>query len=190
MTFKQQITSTGYVLMTILIMPVKASAVQVADVRFEPLVATAVADLNLRGAGLLRFLGIFKVYAGAFYLDEDAPLSEALEDRAKRLEVQYFRAFKGEEFGPATIKLMRKNVDEVTMTRIADEIAYHNSLYEDVKPGDRGTLTYLPGRGTELTLNGRVLGVIPGAEFASALFSIWIGAEPIDLNFKRQLLGA
>ena len=85
---------------------------------------------------------------------------------------------------------MRKNVDEETMARIADEIAYHNSLYKDVNPGDRATLTYFPGRGTELALNGQVLGIIEGAEFASALFSIWIGEQPIDLNFKRQLLGA
>ena len=139
---------------------------------------------------MLRYLGIFKVYAGAFYLERNAPLGEALSDRAKRLEVQYFRSIKGEDFGPATIKLMRKNVNEATMVRLADEIAYHNSLYKDVSPGDRATLTYIPGEGTELALNGRILGVIEGAEFASALFSIWIGDQPLDLNFKRQLLGS
>ena len=190
MIFNRKSLFIGCILLLILLTPLNVSAVRVADVSFEPLVPTAAADLNLRGAGLLRFLGMFKVYAGAFYLDEDAPLSKALEDHAKRLEVQYFRSFKGEEFGPATIKLMQKNVDASTMARLADEIAYHNSLYEDVKPGDRATLTYLPGKGTELALNGRVLGVIEGAEFASALFSIWIGAQPIDQNFKRQLLGS
>jgi hypothetical protein len=63
-------------------------------------------------------------------------------------------------------------------------------LYVDVQPGDRYSLTYIPGRGTELALNGEPRGVIEGAEFAAALFSIWIGREPIDKSFKNQILGS
>ena len=188
----KKIKSSGIIgLLTLLmiVLPFNVYGAKIADVEFERHVKMPATELDLRGVGLLRYLGIFKVYAGAFYLEKEAPLYQALDDRAKRLEVQYFRAFKGEDFGPATIELMQKNVDADTMERLADEIAYHNSLYEDVKPGDRATLTYLPGRGTELMLNGRVLGVIKGAEFASALFSIWIGDQPIDDGFKKQLLG-
>jgi hypothetical protein len=174
---------------TLFAMPSAGLSARVADVTFEPRIETKVADLGLVGAGLLRYLGIFKVYAGAFYLDEGATRDEALADHAKRLEVQYFRSFKGEDFGPATIELMAKNVDAAAMERLADEIALHNSLYPDVSPGDRATLTYLPGVGTELAINGETRGIIPGAEFALALFSIWIGEQPIDTNFRQQLMG-
>ena len=69
------------------------------------------------------------------------------------------------------------------------QIDYHNSLYEDVQPGDRYSLTYIPGRGTELALNGEPKGIIEGAEFAQAVFSIWLGPKPIDNTFKKQILG-
>jgi hypothetical protein len=112
-----------------------------------------------------------------------------LADRAKRIEVEYLRSFKGEDFGPATVKMMEKNVDKTTIEKLRQQIDYHNSLYEDVEPGDRYALTYIPGRGTELSLNGKPKGIIEGADFANALFSIWIGQQPIDESFKRQILG-
>jgi hypothetical protein len=145
--------------------------------------------LVLTGTGLLRYLGFIKAYVGAFYLDENCPIDEALTDRAKRIEVQYFKAIKGKDFGPATDKSIAKNIDPETFERLRPQIEYHNSLYVDVQPGDRYSLTYIPGRGTELALNGEPRGVIEGAEFAAALFSIWIGQEPIDKTFKKQILG-
>jgi hypothetical protein len=50
-------------------------------------------------------------------------------------------------------------------------------------------LTYLPGIGTELALNGRPMGVIEGADFAAAIFSLWLGENPYDRQFKSALLG-
>ena len=68
-------------------------------------------------------------------------------------------------------------------------IEYHNSLYENVQPGDRYSLTYIPGKGTELALNGESKGLIEGPDFAAAVFSIWLGPKPISDSFKRQILG-
>jgi len=85
--------------------------------------------------------------------------------------------------------MMKKNVDKATIERLRQQIDHHNSLYEDVGPGDRYALTYIPGKGTELALNGEPKGVVEGADFATALFSIWIGQEPIDETFKRQIMG-
>ena len=42
----------------------------------------------------------------------------------------------------------------------------------------------------ELALNGQKLGTIEGADFARSVFSIWIGAQPIDHNSKETILGA
>ena len=73
--------------------------------------------------------------------------------------------------------------------RLRPRIDYHNNLYVDVKPGDRYALTYIPGLGTELALNGRPVGIIEGADFAAALFSLWLGKYPYDERFKKALLG-
>jgi hypothetical protein len=48
---------------------------------------------------------------------------------------------------------------------------------------------YLPGEGTMLSLNGERLGSIPGDDVVRAAFSIWLGANPIDKNFRDLLLG-
>ena len=179
----------GFLSLIILTQPLAAGAVEIADIKFEKQFRAPETGLELRGVGLLRYLGVFKAYAGAFYLEEGAPINEALADRAKRIEVEYLRSFKGEDFGPATVKMMEKNVDKATIERLRQQIDYHNSLYEDVGPGDRYALTYIPGRGTELALNGEPKGVIEGADFATALFSIWIGQKPIDESFKQQITG-
>jgi hypothetical protein len=59
----------------------------------------------------------------------------------------------------------------------------------DVEPGDRYAITYVPGVGTELSLNGQTRGIIEGQDFASALFALWLGEKPFDKRFKADLLG-
>jgi hypothetical protein len=163
-------------------------AAEVAGVHFRDDFLVDKTKLNLTGAGLLRYWG-FKAYTGAFYLEEGAPIDDVLADRAKRIELEYFRSIKGEDFGPATNKSIAKNVDSKTFDRLRPRIDYHNSLYEDVRPGDRYSLTYVPGKGTELARNGEPKGLIEGADFAAAVFSIWLGPKPISDSFKRQILG-
>jgi hypothetical protein len=182
-------TAIVFLISIALILPLSAGAVEIDDIKFEKQFRASETGLEIKGVGLLRYLGVFKAYAGAFYLEEGAPINQALADRAKRIEVEYLRSFKGEDFGPATVKMMEKNVDKTTIEKLRQQIDYHNSLYEDVEPGDRYALTYIPGRGTELSLNGKPKGIIEGADFANALFSIWIGQQPIDESFKRQILG-
>lgn len=42
---------------------------------------------------------------------------------------------------------------------------------------------------TELSKNGRSLTVIPGADFASAYFGLWLGDQPIDIRLRDDLRG-
>lgn len=166
-----------------------ATATVVDGVKFESKMYTPDVSLRLKGAGTLRYMIFIKAYAGALYLPVGVTADQALADVPKHLEVEYFHAISGEDFGPATNKSIAKNVDAATFEKLRDRIEYHNSLYEDVKPGDRYSLTYVPGKGTLLALNGIPKGTIDGADFAAALFSIWLGPNPIDGNFKQALLG-
>ncbi len=56
------------------------------------------------------------------------------------------------------------------------------------KKGQRAVMTYLPGAGTTVTLDGREAALIPGADFASALFAIWFGDKPADAELKAAIL--
>ena len=163
-------------------------AAKIEGASFRDSITVDNTTLKLTGTGLLRYWG-FKAYVGAFYLEEGFTIEEALSDRAKRIEIEYLRPIKGKDFGPATDKGISENVDVETFKRLRPQIDYHNSLYEDVQPGDRYSLTYIPGKGTELALNGEAKGIIGGAEFASAVFSIWLGPKPINESFKKQILG-
>lgn len=42
----------------------------------------------------------------------------------------------------------------------------------------------------ELALNGQKPGTIEGGDFDRSVFSIWIGAQPIDHDFKETIQGA
>jgi hypothetical protein len=171
----------------LLILP-QIEAAEIEGINFDDQYKTEDLVLNLRGTGLLRAMVFAKVYVGALYLPEDCPSELALSNVPKRLEVEYFRSIAGDDFGPATNKKISENVDPQTYERLQPRIEYHNSLYQDVQPGDRYALTYIPGKGTELTLNGEPRGVIEGADFAAALFSIWLGSKPISESMKKELL--
>ncbi len=145
-------------------------------------------NLELTGVALLRYWG-FKAYTGAFYIESGAAAEDALSDKAKRLELEYYRSIEGEDFGKAVNKILARNLEPEKLQRLKPKIDYHNGLYQDVKPGDRYSLTYIPGQGTQLALNGTPIDTIEGAEFAAAIFSIWLGENPISLDFKQDILG-
>ena len=93
-------------------------------------------------------------------------------------------------FARVTVEQISRNVDASTLARLRSSIGQLNKLYTDVQPGDRYSLTYVPGVGTELALNGQPRGLIEGAEFSAALFAIWIGRQPIDEPLRKQPLAS
>ena len=117
------------------------------------------------------------------------PEKQVLEDVPKRLEIAYKYGFEAADLRKATIDGIRNNVDAATFAELAEPIAAMNALYRDVEPGQRYAITYVPGVGTELALDGEVLGVVPGAAFGSAVFGIWLGPKPFDDALRDTLLG-
>ena len=162
--------------------------VDVGGVRFNGTVDAMDQRLHLHGAGVLKYMVWIKAYAGALYLPEAATAEDALEPVAKHLVLAYFHSIKGGDFAKATRKKIADNVTADQARALEARIDRLTDLFRDVAPGDRYALTYLPGAGTVLSLNGELLGAIPGDDFARAVFSIWLGANPIDKHFRDQLL--
>jgi hypothetical protein len=161
---------------------------EIEGVRFPDQLQMGEAQLRLRGAGLLRYRTIIKAYVAALYLDEGTRSEEILGENARRLEIEYFWSIPADQFAKATIDGMSRNVDTMTLESLKARIVAFNEFYEDVKSGDRYSITYVPGRGTELALNGEAKGSIEGADFAAALFAIWFGPNPLDEKLRRELL--
>jgi hypothetical protein len=51
-------------------------------------------------------------------------------------------------------------------------------------PVDRYVVTDLPGVSTELALNDRRKGIIPGVDVVIPYFAIWLGPHPINEALK------
>ena len=149
--------------------PRHAAAAELEGVRFAERRQVGDASLELNCVGLLRYKYVIKAYVAALYLGSGVAPSDVLGDVPKRLEISYFW-----------------NLDAETRVKLRPRLDRINAL--NVKPGDRYALTYIPGVGTELSLNEQRKGVIPGADFANAYFRIWLGEQPIDTSFRDRLL--
>jgi len=165
-----------------------ASALTVEKVTFADSVTIGGTTVPLRNAALLRYLKFIKAYVAALYLPEGVTAENVLSDVPKRLEINYLVSIKGPDFGKGAEPTLKLNQTPAELAKLRSRIDRINAIYRDVKPGDRYALTYLPGRGTELTLNGTSLTVIEGADFAAAYFGIWLGRNSINDDLKRDLL--
>jgi hypothetical protein len=165
------------------------AAVKIEGITFEKSYRANDTLLQLRGYGLLRYLVFIKAYVGAFYMPPEVDAALALGSTPRRLELSYFHAIRAADFAKATRQKIADNVAPETLKVIDERLERFNGLYRDVQPGDRYALTYLPGKGTELSLNGVSLGHIEGEDFAAAVFAIWLGPAPIDVTFRDTLLG-
>ncbi|RQW79162.1 MAG: hypothetical protein EHM62_06795 [Methylococcus sp.] len=180
--------TTFLVLLALAFAPLPARAITVEGVTFAREVRIGDATVPLRNAALLRYLYFLKAYVAALYLPADVAPERALADVPKRLEISYLVAIRGEDFDKGAAPVLRRNLSPTELERLQQRLDRLNAAYRDVQPGDRYALSYHPGRGTELNLNGTPLVTIEGADFAAAYFGIWLGREPIDEGLKRSLL--
>lgn len=162
----------------------------IKGVEFPDSVVVADTELTLRGVAVLKWAMFFSVYAGAFYLPAEQPGNDWHEDIPKMLELAYFRDFKAEDFSSSSEKLLKRDLTETEFKRLEGRLEDFCNLFRDVKAGDRYSLTYSPATGTELWLNNQRLGAVPGNDFATAYFGIWLGPTPINTTFRDRLLGA
>ncbi len=179
---------TACVFFVALFLGTAADAATIEGVTFADRYQAGTTTLMLNNVGLLRYRVIFKGYVAALYLGEGVRPEQVLTDVPKRLELEYFWSIAGPDFGKAAEKILADNFPAAQITSFRSRLDRLNTLYENVKPGDRYALTYIPGVGTELALNGKPKGIIEGADFAAAYFAIWLGAKPLDASLKAQLL--
>ena len=154
-----------------------ADTVEIEGVKFPLSYTHENRKLTLRGYAVLNYMYIIKAYAGAFYLEEGKVRADSLGKSARILALE------------ATEVMIKKNVTPAQYQAMKDRVDKFNSLYRDVKPGDRYRAIYIPGKGTSLYHNNRLISTTGGDDFAFAFFSVWLGKNPIDINFRSKLLG-
>ena len=186
---RMHVVATGATLILALMLSRPAAAAEIEGVRFAEQIRSGDANLQLTCTGLLRYKVVIKAYVAALYVGNGVAADDVRADVPKRLELSYFWSIRGADFGRAGDEILERNLDEATFAALRPRLDRINAWYRDVKPGDRYALTYVPGVGTQLALNGTEIGTIEGADFAKAYFRIWLGDDPVDARMRDQLLG-
>jgi len=150
--------------------------------------------LVLNGAGL-RKRAFFQVYVIGLYLPEKkTAAADALgAPGAKRVLIHMLRDVDAAQFVDALRDGMKDNVNEAEMKRLEPQIAELAGAMNQIKTAKTGmriTLDWLPGKGTQLTAEGKPAGApIAGEDFYRALLRIWLGDRPVQDDLKKALLG-
>ena len=58
----------------------------------------------------------------------------------------------------------------------------------DLRAGESITITYIPGQGTVVKAAASDEITVAGKDFADALFSVWLGPQPVDDELKNEML--
>lgn len=147
------------------------------------------ARFDLIGSTTFRWMSVIKVYDARLHLGAGESPKKVFADIPVRLQLTYHRGFTAAEIVQGGDALLARNVKAETLVTLRDRLELINRAYRDVREGDSYTLTYVPGKGTTLRLNGSPLVTIPGHDFAAAYFRIWLGDDPISASMRDALLG-
>ena len=171
-----------------------AKAARIDDQSFDDRIRIADTELLLNGVGL-RAVAWLKGYAAGLYLSRRARTPEEVlaAPGAKRLQLRMLQEVGTEEFIKAFDKGVARNTPPAELPGMTERIARFDALLRDigqVKKRDVVDLDWLPGRGMQLTFNGRLQGApIPGEDLYAALLRIFVGQRPADPELKIGLLG-
>ena len=148
--------------------------------------------LVLNGIGLREKLWV-DVYVGSLYLAKktDNVVEILASPHANRIQMDFvYKKVAKKKLLTAWEEGFSKNQTKETVTALQDRInQFYGYFDQDVVAKDQYILDYLPGKGTTVTKNQKVLGVIPGEDFKNALLEIWLGNFPADKGLKKGMLG-
>jgi hypothetical protein len=166
-----------------------AFAREVAGVTLPDTTTVEGRTLKLNGMGL-RTKVVFKVYVAGLYLETPSKDAGAVisSDQVKQMELSLLRSLDHSKITEAITEGFEKN-SKSQLAGLKARLDRLNSMIPNVEKGDRITLTYVPGKGTIVSAKNVEKGVIEGKDFADALFSVWLGATPVQADLKKGLLG-
>ncbi len=167
-----------------------AAAMELAGVTLPDTVTVNGTVLKLNGMGVRKKLFI-KVYVGGLYLVKPGHDAAAViaADEPKEVVMHFLYSKVGKD---KLVEAWRDGFAANSAARLPmlqARLDQFCALWPDMKSGERAAITYLPGVGTKLEINGKDAGVIPGKDFADAMFAVWLGAKPADAGLKAGMLG-
>jgi len=167
------------------------AATNVAGVNVDQSCNTGDQALKLNGAGI-RSKFFFKIYVGVLCLEQPARDATAVlaAPGAKRMQMNMlYDKVEAEKITDGWKEGFRANLDSTAYTRLEPRLKQFNAMFHTLRKGDVVNMDYIPGRGTEVSINGESRGIVEGEDFFRALLQVWIGQHPADKSLKKGLLG-
>jgi len=149
-------------------------------------VKQVIPDARLAGTGPLTWFGLH-VYDARFYVSQAGFSPDHMTTEPFALDLDYAHAFSGAKIAAKG----QQEMDQMGITTKQQSAAWEKqmaSLFPDVKEGDHLIGLFVPGKGTSFYLNEKLLGTIPGDDFAYAFFSVWLAAKTPAPKLRTSLL--
>lgn len=178
--------------LAVLLCAVGASAALAGEAAGVKMPDTATVEgktLKLNGIGLRKKM-LFKVYVAGLYVETPSKNAATLisSDEVKSITLHVLRSLSGNQIGEAISDGFWHN-SKAQMGVLTDRLQKLTSMFPAVVEGDQIVLTYVPGKGTSVSAKGQAKGVIEGKDFSDALLSVWLGANPVQEDLKKAMLG-
>jgi long-chain acyl-CoA synthetase len=147
----------------------------------------------LNGAGV-RNKWFFKVYVGALYLAQKQSSDDAIiaDENVHRVALHMLRELGSKKLYGAFSEAIEANHTSAELAAMDADLKQMAAIFDavkEVKEGDVIALDYLPGSGTQISVNGTARGTIAGVTFNRALLRIWLGSKPAQADLKKAMLG-
>ena len=166
----------------------RAHARDVEGVKLPEQVTIGQSTLSLNGAGV-RTKFLVKVYVGGLYLQ--SPTSDAgaviAADQPRRIVLVLLHDLSKDQMSSSFREAFEANAGD-RMDSLRERMGRFEGFLQSGHPGDWMAITYQPGRGVTVVNKAGNWIVIPGKDFADALFSVWLGPHPADSGLKKAML--
>lgn len=148
--------------------------------------------LILNGIGLREKFWV-DVYVGSLYLPvKTSNVADILSSqKAVRVQMDFiYEEVDQEKLVTAWREGFHMNQEKNVINALAERMEqFYGFFNENAVEKDQFIIDYIPGKGTTVSKNGKILGTIPGIDFKNALLQIWLGNFPADENLKSGMLG-
>ena len=162
---------------------------EVAGVKMSDSATVEGKNLRLNGMGLRKKV-IFKVYVAGLYLENPSKDASTVlsSEQVKSIHLRMLRSISGSELSDSIGEAFWRNAGPSKSTLNA-RLQKLKAMFPSVVPGDLIVLTYVPGKGTAVSAKDQQKGIVEGKDFSDALFSVWLGPDPVQPDLKKLLLG-
>ena len=168
-----------------------ATAGTVEGVNLPDRISVGDRELVLNGAGV-REKFFFDIYVAALYLPARSRDAGAIlqTDQPWRMSMNFlYSEVDKEKLDKGWDEGFEANVAKDRLPALQERLQKFKSMFTTMHKGDVIQMDYMPGTGVRVVIKGEEKGVVPGADFARALLSVWIGPEPVTSSVKKSLLG-